>query len=135
MRKLLYITGVVLLALTGVLAVATTLWLFTTRDTVSVNVRNNSDKYLENIVVSGAGFSYHTGSMGTPRTWAFGAHPQLRFDVHMAFDVNGQHYDLSGRTWLLPFGSSIVTLWVDEQLRLHADVSQLYVKLPRPNQD
>lgn len=121
MRKTLYVCGVALLVPFGVLAAAITLWWFTTGDNVSVNVRNHSHKYVENIVVSGHGFSCRLGGMGVPGGWAFSARPRFRFDVRMAFDVDGRHYDLPGHTWMLPFGDSLVTVWLDEELKLHVD--------------
>ena len=95
------------------------------RNVLFINVRNYSHKYIENVVVSDSNFSSGTPGMGVPGSWGFYTSPRLRFKVRVAFNVEGQHYDIPADTWLLPFGRSSVTLSIGEGFKLKLDAKLL----------
>jgi hypothetical protein len=117
-RKVFYVAGIVVLTPIGLVVGALTLWWFTTDNNASVNIWNRSGRTLHNLVIAVPGRSERFGDFGAAHSGGFAADPHLRYDVLVSFDTDGQHYELPARAYMLPFGDTLVSLSVDDQLRL-----------------
>jgi hypothetical protein len=117
-KRAIYIGGIALFVSLGFVAATWGMLELLGRNVLFINVRNYSHKYLENIVVSGSHFSDRQGGMGTPGNWDFSTSSRLSLNVRVAFDVDGQHYDVPGHAWLIPFGETTVTILIGERLNL-----------------
>jgi hypothetical protein len=101
------------------LVAALTVWSLTTTNTVSVNFENRSGRPLQNFTVITRGHPVKfEEDMLAGEAGEFKDDPRLVFDLRVSFDVGGQHYDLPARTYMLPFGNSVVLLSLDRELRL-----------------
>jgi hypothetical protein len=59
---------------------------------VPVSIANHSSHTLENVVVSGAGFSESAGAIGAGNTETVYVRPKGASSFKIAFDVDGQRY-------------------------------------------
>jgi hypothetical protein len=119
--KIGYVLAVVVATPIGLFAAAVCIWWFTTSGFHSFSIDNKSSATLQNVVLSAGDFSercdsdLHVGDSG-----GFGKEPRLKRNFHVTFDAAGQHYDLSARVYMLPFGDGCITFVVDRQMRLVA---------------
>ena len=128
MRKVAYVLLVAIFVPPAFVAASLALWWCTTTNTASVNVYNRSRAPLNNVVVNVHGRQTTFDSLAVSNEGAaFAADPHLTFDVQMAFDTVDGHHVLNGRTHILPFGDTIVSVAVDDQLRLSVSGKPTFV--------
>ena len=119
MRKLAYVLAIAVLVPPGLVAAWLALWWCTTTNTASVNIYNRSRAPLNKVVISVPGRQAIFDSLAVSEdSAAFPAEPHFTFDVRLPFDTADGHHILSGCTHILPFGDTVVSVSVDDQLKL-----------------
>jgi len=87
--RILAIIGLIVGGIPILLIVLT--WLFARTDIV---VHNGSTKELTNVVVSGNGFKERIPKIRAGGTYTLSQHPSGKTGISVAFDADGQHFDL-----------------------------------------
>jgi hypothetical protein len=106
-------------------AVVTLLSLFTNAN-VSVGFINRSNTTLQNLVVSCPDFDRSPDVEMVPgNSFAFSAKTRSKFDIRISFDPRGQHYDIPSRVRLAPLGDYMVSLSLDDRMRLSVETRVL----------
>ena len=120
MGKLTYWLATLLLVPIALVTAALALWWFTTDGNTSVNFWNHSHTGLGGVVVSVGEHAEKLGYLAPGESAGFVVHPRLTLDVRVAFNAAGSHHYLPTRIRELPFGDSILSVSVDDQLRVTA---------------
>jgi hypothetical protein len=80
---------------------------------VPVNIGNNSQAQLDNVVVSGSGFSESVGSIAPGGRATARVRPPAETQVKLAFDVDGQRYSAMTGERIANDGATVIEATVD----------------------
>jgi hypothetical protein len=116
----LKIAGEVAVGLGVILLVALFIQFLLSGNTTSIDGHNDSRVPLKAVAVfvPGSVFSGHPSDM-PPESWGgFGAETQMVLPLRVVFDAQGQHYEVSRRVLLPPFGAYFVAIHIDPQMQV-----------------
>jgi hypothetical protein len=87
----------------------------------AVTIANRSNVALDNVVVSGSGFSIPVGHLGVDETRSLSPHPRGESGIRVVFDAAGQHHD-SGEQGYFEGGNAYrVSITVDTAMKVIVD--------------
>ena len=87
----------------------------------SVSIANRSGVALENVVVSGSGFSISVGHLSIGEVRALVVNPRGESGIRVAFDARGQHYDSGEQGYFEADNAYKVSIAVDSDLKVTVD--------------
>jgi hypothetical protein len=88
-----------------------------------VTIANRSRVVLDNVVVSGSGFSIPVGHLGVDETRSLSPRPRGESGIRVAFDAAGQHHD-SGEQGYFEGGNAYrVSITVDTAIKVTVNSS------------
>jgi hypothetical protein len=86
-----------------------------------ITVTNHSSTTLENLVISGSGFSEHIGSLSSGAHRSFSPHPKGESGLRVAFDALGEHHTTAEQGYFEGFGGYRVSVSIDAHLKVTVD--------------
>jgi hypothetical protein len=86
-----------------------------------VTVKNESGRELQNVVLSGSGFTESIGTLGPAATHSVSPRVRGESGIRLQFDTAGQHYDSGEQGYFETSGGYHVSVAVDRQMKVAVD--------------
>jgi hypothetical protein len=90
------------------------------RDPV-ITLKNDSDSELQNIVLSGSGFTESIGTLRPAAVHSFSPRVRGESGIRVQFDAAGQHHDSGEQGYFEASGGYRVSIVVDPQMKVAVD--------------
>jgi hypothetical protein len=86
-----------------------------------VTIRNDSGGELQNVVISGSGFSENIGTLPPAATHSFSPRVRGESGIRVQFDAAGEHHDSGEQDYFEAGEPYRVSVTVDQQIKVAVD--------------
>jgi hypothetical protein len=83
-----------------------------------VTLKNNSGRELQNVVISGSGFSERVGTLSSEGSHSFSPHVRGESGIRTQFDAAGQHHDSGEQGYFEASGGNRVSVVIDSEMKV-----------------